>query len=79
MNKTITSNKYSDLISWLKSARVSQGFSMRELASLIGQPHSFIGKVETMERRLDILEYVTYCEALNISPEEGLKYLKSST
>lgn len=78
MHKTIASDKYCRLISWLKKSRTDKGLSMRELAIVIGQPHSYIGKIETMERRLDVLEYVRYCEALEISPEEGLGLLKSS-
>lgn len=34
--------------------------------------HSFIGKVEQGERRLDVVEFVRYCEALKLSPDEGI-------
>ena len=49
---------------------------MRDIAALIDEPHSWIGKIETAERRLDIFEYVRYCEALGVKPEKGLKLLK---
>ncbi len=41
---------------------------MRSLAQLIGKPHSYIQRVEDGERRLDVIEYVWYCNALNIDP-----------
>jgi len=75
MKKSITSNKYLSLLAWLKSARNEQGLTMRDFSELIDEPHQFVGKVETGERRLDIYEYVQYCKALNIDPVEGLKYL----
>jgi len=46
---------------------------MRDLAGKLGRPHSFIGKVEQGERRLDVIEYINYCEILDIDPIEGIK------
>lgn len=49
---------------------------MRELAGRLNQPHSFVQKVETMERRLDVFEYSLYCKALGVDGHEGLDLLK---
>ncbi|UZE97622.1 helix-turn-helix domain-containing protein [Alkalimarinus alittae] len=76
MFKSISSEKYLALIGWLKDARNEQNLSMRDLASLIDEPHQFIGKVESAERRLDVYEYYQYCKALNLNPAEGLDRLK---
>ncbi|RTE67333.1 XRE family transcriptional regulator [Amphritea opalescens] len=79
MNKTISSKRYFELVTWLKSARQDQGLSMRAMAQLLGEPHSFIQKVETLERKLDVYEYVQYCDVLKIDPSEGIKkYLQKS-
>ena len=75
MIKSIASKRYLSLVHWLKASRLEQGLTMRELGKLIGRPHQFIGKVESAERRLDVYEYVQYCSALNVNPEEGLAYL----
>jgi len=75
MQKTITSSKYASLVAWLKQARVDQGVSMRELASRLDAPHSFVQKVETMERRLDVFEYSLYCKALGVDVHKGLDLL----
>jgi len=76
MQKAITSSKYASLVAWLKQSRVDQGISMRELASRLDEPHSFVQKVEIMERRLDVFEYTLYCKALGINPVKGMDYLK---
>jgi len=72
MRKTIASPRYRKLVLWLKSNREGQGLSMRALADKLQVPHSFVQKIETMERRLDVMEYVSYCGALGIDPKEGL-------
>lgn len=76
MNKTIGSERYRRLIAWLKDARIKRGDSMRELGERIGEPHSFVQKIETLERRLDVYEYVQYCEALDLNPKIGLQFLE---
>ncbi|MEE2732960.1 MAG: helix-turn-helix transcriptional regulator [Pseudomonadota bacterium] len=76
MQKAITSSKYASLVDWLKQARVDQGISMRELATRIGEPHSFVQKVESMERRLDVYEYDLYCKALDLDPKAGFEFLR---
>lgn len=75
MKKAISSPKYAALIDWLKAARTDQGLSMRDLALRLDEPHSFVQKVETLERRLDVSEYVDYCKALNLNPKDGLDLL----
>lgn len=46
---------------------------MRDLAKRLDVSHSFIGKTEQQERRLDVVEYLHYCNALGVSPIDGLK------
>lgn len=75
MKKTLHSSEYQMLTGWLKTQREAKGLSMRELADKMDIPHSFIGKVEQRERKLDVIEYIAYCEALGISPTEGIKLI----
>jgi transcriptional regulator with XRE-family HTH domain len=72
MSKTLHAPEYRQLIEWLKTARAERGFTMREFAAELGVPHSYIGKVEQCERKLDVLEFVQYCEALGVDPNEGI-------
>jgi transcriptional regulator with XRE-family HTH domain len=67
------------LLAWLKEKRLAKGFSMRELAEKLECSHSLISKVEQGERRLDVVEYVDYCKALDVNPVEGINLIKDQT
>lgn len=75
MIKSINSPDNLKLIAWLKKQRTVQNLTMRNLADKLCVPHSFIGKVEQGERRLDVIEFIQYCEALNVSPLEGIRII----
>lgn len=74
MKKAISSPKYSALINWLKESRLALGLSLRDLAERLDEPHSFVQKVEILERRLDVFEYVEYCNALGLDPKRGIDF-----
>ncbi len=76
MKKTITSASYHSLVLWLKACRKEQGLTLRDLGERLDVPHSWVHKVEKMERRLDVIEYVQMCESLNIDPMQGIEQLK---
>ncbi|MGI2133527.1 helix-turn-helix domain-containing protein [Shewanella baltica] len=75
MSKTLYAPEYRRLIEWLKAARIDRGLTMRDLASKLGVPHSYVGKIEQCERKLDVLEYVEYCRALGLDPSTGVAIL----
>ena len=75
MIKHINDPRYKALIEWLKSTRIEKGLSVRDVGKLLDEPHQFVVKIETYERKLNVLEYVQYCEALETSPSEGLELI----
>jgi transcriptional regulator with XRE-family HTH domain len=76
MQKTIYSSDYAKLLNWLREQRQSQGLTMRDLGKKLKIHHSWVGKVEQGERRLDVMEYLQLCNALNADPHEGLSLLQ---
>ena len=72
MRKTIYTGEYQALVLWLRAQRVARGMTMRDLAEILDVPHSFIGKVETRERRIDLVEFIAICRALSVSPHDGM-------
>jgi hypothetical protein len=75
MNKAITSDRYKQLNELFKAKRVAMGLSMRDLGIIIKEPHSFVQKVEASQRKLDVFQFVQYCEALELDPTKTIKIL----
>lgn len=48
---------------------------MRDLAKLLNTSHTTIGRIELGKRRLDVIEWLKYCEVLNADPFEYLEIL----
>ena len=70
--KTLYSKESKQLTSWLKERRIESGLTIRQLAAKLGWASSIVGKIEQGERRLDVVEYVQYCSALDADANEGL-------
>jgi len=64
--------KYELLRSELKNARLQAKMLQVDLAKKLKKPQSYISKVESGERNLDVIEFITYCEALDIEPSKWL-------
>jgi len=72
VNKTIYTDEYRALSIWLRQQRRLRGFTMRQLAKSLGVHHSWIGRVEQGERRLDMVEFVSLCREIGCDAREGL-------
>lgn len=66
------------LRTWLRKMRNEGDFSLRDLAKRLDSSHPVLVRIENGDRPLDILEFVEYCDALDIDPKEGLEILLSS-
>lgn len=47
-------------------ARERQALTQAGLASRLGKPQSFVSKYESGERRLDVMEFISVCDALGV-------------
>lgn len=55
---------------FLKSTRELRGVSQSELGMLLGQDQTYVSKYEKGIRRLDLMETVDICDALEIPTEK---------
>ncbi len=67
MDKSIHTYNYKRIISFLRQKREEAGVTQEELSERLRVNQSFISKVETCERRLDIVELMMICKKLNLS------------
>ena len=56
MSKSIFTKDYKEIINRLKQARIDAGLSQQAVANELGKPQSYVSKIESGERHLDIAE-----------------------
>lgn len=56
MSKTIYSEEHQYLVSRLRNARIEAGLSQEEVARKLNRTQSYISKVESGQRRVDIVQ-----------------------
>ena len=64
MRKSIHSPEYQRVLALLVAMRQKAGLTQRELAKKLDREHSFVCRIETGERRLDLIEFYWVCRAL---------------
>jgi len=67
--------KYELLRSELKNARLQAKMLQADLAKKLKKPQSYISKVESGERNLDVIEFISYCDALGFESSKWLRKL----
>ena len=54
----------------LRKAREAAGFSQRQLSERLQQPPNWIQRIESLERRVDVAEFITIAKAVGADPAE---------
>jgi len=70
LRKTLRGRGHQTLIKILIEAREKAGFTQRDLAARIKRPHSFVGRMEGGERRVDVIEFIEIAKVLGADPKE---------
>lgn len=65
--KSIYDEDYIEIITRLRVIRTNKQITQLELANKMGKTQSFISKIESCERRLDVIEFLRWIDTLNIS------------
>lgn len=76
MKPSSYSPQYDKLRAWMKQKREESGLSLRAVAKIVGRHHSVVGKMEQDRRKIELMEFVTYCEAIGADPHEGLRLIQ---
>jgi hypothetical protein len=66
--KSLFDEPYGQIIRRLVERRQQLGMTQTELAQAYGEDQSFISRIERLQRRLDVYEYVVFCGILQMDP-----------
>lgn len=72
MRKSMHSAEYRLMRKKLIAMRNDAGLSQRQLGQLLSVPASWVSKVETGERRIDMVEFVWFCAACGANPVDAV-------
>ena len=65
--------KYELLRAELKKTRLDASLRQIDLAKLLKKPQSYVSKIESGERNLDVIEFLSYVTTLGIEPSKWVK------
>ena len=68
MAKSVYTPAYRHVVERVVALRKRAGLTQRELAAKLGWPQNLVARLETTQRRLDLVEFVAICEACGADP-----------
>ena len=67
------------LMQVLIETRKAKAITQQDLANRLSRPQSYIAKVETGERRLDVVEFIEWASGIDSSPAELISAIAATT
>ncbi|KQB95694.1 helix-turn-helix domain-containing protein [Thiosulfatihalobacter marinus] len=79
MAKTIRSKGQEALCQALVDARNKAGLSQQQLAARLKRPQSFVARLESGERRIDVVEFTVLARVIGFDKDEVLSIVEAAT
>jgi transcriptional regulator with XRE-family HTH domain len=73
MSNSLYSTDYELLIRLLRELRLSLGITQAQMAARLGKTQAYVSKCERYERRIDVIELIHCCEALDVAPRHFIE------
>jgi transcriptional regulator with XRE-family HTH domain len=78
MAKAIHSARHKLLVELLVKRRREAGLTQAQVAQLLGQQQSFVARLESGERRIDVVELFELGQAIGFDPVDLVKELRTN-
>ncbi len=73
MAKSQHATGYKVALKLLREMREEAGLTQREMAEKCRKPQPWVHKSETGERRMDIHEFLLWCKACEVDPDQAFR------
>jgi transcriptional regulator with XRE-family HTH domain len=70
--KTLGTNQHKALVAALVAAREAAGMTQTQLADALGEYQSFVARLESGERRIDVIEFIRLSRIMGLNAAEIL-------
>ena len=70
LSKTLGTSRHNALIAFLTAKRHAAGMSQTDLAKALGEYQSFVARMESGQRRVDVIEFEKLAEILDFEISE---------
>lgn len=78
LGKTLNSRRHKSLVDLLVKRREVIGMTQAELAARLGQYQSFVARLESGQRRIDVVEFLELSEILGFDAVQAIKTIKAN-
>ncbi|MEP3296827.1 MAG: helix-turn-helix transcriptional regulator [Pseudoruegeria sp.] len=75
MEKTLTSRTHAKLVQMLIDKRETEGITQTELAGRLGEYQSFVARLESGQRRIDVVEFIQLSRVLEFDATSFIEEL----
>ena len=73
MGKTLGSANHKALVDLIVAKREAVGMTQSQLAEKLGEYQSFVARLESGQRRIDVIEFIEIARVLNFDTAKALK------
>jgi transcriptional regulator with XRE-family HTH domain len=73
--RTIYDERYHDVVLRLKQRRLQMGLGQRSVAARLGYTNRWLSKVERMDIRIDVCQFVDLCRVLKVDASRMVRRL----
>lgn len=77
MSRTINSARHRALATYLAEQRQKAKLTQADVAKKLRRYQSFVATVESGQRRIDVVEFLDFAEAIGFDPGNAIKMLSS--
>jgi transcriptional regulator with XRE-family HTH domain len=75
LGKTLGSARHKLLVDFIVSRRGAAGLTQAQLAEKLGEYQSFVARLESGQRRIDVIEFIEIARVLGFDAAKALKKL----
>jgi transcriptional regulator with XRE-family HTH domain len=77
MPQTLRSPRHEALIALLVEKRKKAGLTQADVAKRLRRYQSFVATVESGQRRIDVVEFLDFADAIGFDPRDAIRRLRA--